>query len=99
MYEEFEPRAIVAKRGDAAQLEFLIRWPDGSEDTWEARATCHLSNVLTPSSQSAMWQTMSSLTLRLDWNMRQLGTCCNGDAEDFQPNTFWYGAMNRRHAG
>ena len=42
MFEELEPLAVLAKRGGgsgegAAPLEYLVRWNDGSEDTWEVR--------------------------------------------------------------
>ena len=44
LFEELEPRAVLAKRGTAAAegmgpLEYLVQWSDGSENTWEARAT------------------------------------------------------------
>ena len=42
LFEELEPRAILDKRGggegeDAAPLEYLVHWGDGSENTWEVR--------------------------------------------------------------
>ena len=44
LFEELEPLAVLAKRGTAAAegmgpLEYLVQWSDGSENTWEARAT------------------------------------------------------------
>ncbi len=44
MFEELQPRAILAKRGEAAPpasgephapLEYLVHWGDGTPDTWE----------------------------------------------------------------
>ena len=36
LFEELEPAAVLAKRGEGADSEFLVRWADGSPDSWEA---------------------------------------------------------------
>ena len=46
LFEELEPRAILAKRGggegeDAQPLEYLVHWGDGAENTWEVRTPLH----------------------------------------------------------
>ena len=59
LFEELEPRAILAKRGggegeDAQPLEYLVHWGDGAENTWEVRTPCyHAPRCSAPCSDQA----------------------------------------------
>lgn len=35
LYEELQPAAVVARRGEPGAVEYLVRWGDGEGATWE----------------------------------------------------------------
>ena len=90
LFEELEPRAILAKRGggegeDAQPLEYLVHWGDGAENTWEVRTPLHLAcaAVLTRTNTSSLSATSpmtSSPISRLAWSTPPPRASLTGDA-------------------